>query len=216
MGNAGGNNLSAEFEATRRRILNDACQQSAKLFEWQSPAGFSAILDALDSLVADYNHLVGTTSNHREPVFKASLEGWVLKHFFEHLGVRMARLVDPHGRSRPDAELEVADGSTVAAEVTEAITKFHDPSLRPEPGVYPGDQNRWRESAAEIPGLLERAAQRKAKKSYAEHSRLLIYLHAGATWGRTDQQIEEAIATFQARYIDTFAGVYVLWGDKVY
>jgi hypothetical protein len=127
----------------------------------------------------------------------------------------MARL-EKRGGDLPDAELEVADRSTIVVEVTEAITKSHDPSLRPKRGVYPGDYDRWRENAAEIPGLLEAAARRKAPKPYASRSRLLVYLHAGGTWGRADQQIEAAIATFQASYAGTFAGVHVLWGDKVY
>ena len=187
--------MSPEAEATRQRILIDARDQSAKLFDWQSPAEFRAILDALDTLIAERNRLSGTTANHRERAIRHWREGWVLQHIFENLGVRMARL--EKGRDLPDAEVELADRSTIAVEVTEAISRSHDPSLRPKPGVYAGDYDHWRENAAEIPGLLESAGRRKAPKLYASRSRLLVYLHASGTWGRADQQINAAIVAFQ-------------------
>ena len=207
--------LSAEDEVTRKRILSDARAQSAKLFDWQSPAAFRATLAVIDGLIADHNRLLGVTGTHRDRIFRQWREGFVLQHIFEPLGVHMARLLD--GADLPDAAVKLADGRTVPVEVTEGISASHQPQLRSPPGVYDdGDSDQWRANAAEVPRLLEAAAQRKARKPYARQSRLLVYLGTGATWGRADQQIEAAIAAFQARHADTFAGVHVLWDDKVY
>lgn len=208
--------LSTEDEATRQRILSDARNESAKLLDWQSPAAFRRTLDVLDDLIADHNRLLGITGSHRDRVFRHWREGWVLQHIFERLAVRTVRL-ESGGADQPDAELKLADRSTVAVEITEGMSSSHEPWLRSPPGVYQDrDFVQWRANAAEIPHLLDDAARRKASKPYASRSRLLVYIGTGATWGNADQEIVAAIAAFQARYAGTFVGVNVLWGGTVY
>jgi hypothetical protein len=154
----------------------------------------------------------------RGPEFKKPeqflLNAWTLARFVRHKPVGEIRLAVPSVQW-PDGYVKI-DRTIENVEVTSAMMPGREmwKEHQIDNGTWSHDPvENWVKRADAIPGALEEAIRRKAKR-YSSRMWLVVYLNI-PEWGIRQVEIERAIAEIKQRYANSFDQLFVLWKDKL-
>jgi hypothetical protein len=180
----------------------------AALERWQTPAEFRAKVEELAEPIKS------------EPLFNRTkvrflMDAMALAEFVKLRPTQQVHLVEEK-EQWPDGQMGTPQ-SPLDIEITEVLEegRKRGEEYRKDGLPQDGTAEDWYRRALAIPEQLEKAIERKVRKSYPEKCTLLVYLNM-STYGILRKETEAAIAAIKAKYANDFREICVLWQEKLF
>jgi len=149
-------------------------------------------------------------------------EAYLSAVFAQLYSAKQVRLVSG---VRPDFQLkmengieswEVAEGIEEGRKRGDEYTKKFNNAKQGLSRIENDPVENWLARAGQIPSVLEELATKKSNKTYADDTRLLIYLNIGGTYGTGQKETESRMIKATTPAKDAFAEIWVYWDERAY